>query len=192
MNKRLDLETVLQQEGRLMLRTSIVRSPVPLAGLLFAFLVTSCGSGTSNQQANNSAPSTSSPASTPSSKNSPKGKLNLNTATESDLLAIPGMTKRIVHEFQEYRPYQSIQQFRREMAKYVSGPVIADYEKYVFAPIAENDSDAATLQQIPGLDASEAEQVIAGRPYVSRDAFLIKLAEKTSPEELALARTYLK
>ena len=59
-------------------------------------------------------------------------------------------------------------------------------------PISENDSDAATLQQIPGLDASEAEDLIKGRPYASRDVFLARLSQKVSPDELAVAKTYLK
>jgi DNA uptake protein ComE-like DNA-binding protein len=171
---------------------SSVRSLPPLSILLFTFLLAACGSGASNQQANNAAPVNPSPASNSPANAAPKAKLNLNSASENDILTIPGMTKRMVHEFQEYRPYQSIQQFRREMSKYVSSPVIADYEKYIYVPISENDSDAATLQQIPGLDATEAEALIAGRPYASRDAFLAKLKEKVSPDELALARTYLK
>ena len=48
-----------------------------------------------------------------------------------------------------------------------------------------------TLQQIPGLDANEAQELIAGRPYASRDAFLKKLAEKISADELEIARGYL-
>jgi len=102
------------------------------------------------------------------------------------------MTNRMVHEFEEYRPYQSIQQFRKEMAKYVSPAVIADYEKYVYIPIIQNGSDAATLQQIPGLDEAEAAAIIAARPYASPDAFLAKLAEKLTPAELAVAKTYIR
>jgi DNA uptake protein ComE-like DNA-binding protein len=182
-----------RKEGLLMPRASIARSIVPLFILVFAILVAACGSGTTNQQANTPVPrASSSPAATQPIANAPKAKLNLNTASAADLLTIPGMTNRMVHEFEEYRPYQSIQQFRKEMVKYVSAPVIADYEKYVYVPISENDSDAATLQQIPGLDASEAAALIAGRPYASRDAFLAKLAEKVSPDELAIAKTYLK
>jgi|ERR1700730_1111847 len=175
-----------------MLRQLSVRSVMPLFIFLFALLFAACGSSAPNNQASNAARSNSSPSSSQPSNNAPKAKLNLNTASENDLLTIPGMTKRMVHEFMEYRPYQSIQQFRREMSKYVSPAVIADYEKYVYVPIAENDSDAATLQQIPGLDASEAEELIKGRPYASRDAFLAKLSQKVSPEELAVAKTYLK
>ena len=97
----------------------------------------------------------------------------------------------MVHEFEEYRPYVSIQQFRREIGKYVDPAQVAEYEKYIYVPIDENQSDAATLQQIPGLDAPEAQELIAGRPYASRDAFITKLTPKVSAEELAIAKTYL-
>ena len=175
-----------------MLQSSIIRSVVPLIILLSAILFAACGSAATNQPANTATPGASSPAASQPGNTAPKAKLNLNTASENDLLTIPGMTKRMVHEFMEYRPYQSIQQFRREIGKYVSPAVVADYEKYVYVPISENDSDAATLQQIPGLDASEAEELIKGRPYASRDAFLAKLGQKVSPDELAVAKTYLK
>jgi DNA uptake protein ComE-like DNA-binding protein len=119
-------------------------------------------------------------------------KVNLNTASADELRArVPGIGDRMIHEFEEYRPYRSIQQFRREIGKYVSPAQVAEYEKYVFVPISENDSDAATLQQIPGLDAAEAEALVAARPYASREAFLTKLAEKVSAEELATARAYV-
>jgi DNA uptake protein ComE-like DNA-binding protein len=169
-----------------------LRSSAPLVILLFAIFIFGCGNSASNQPLNSAAPSAPSPAAPQSAAAAPKAKLNLNTASSSDLLTIPTMTTRMVHEFEEYRPYQSIQQFRKEMGKYVSSAVIADYEKYVYVPISENDSDAPTLQQIPGLDASEATALIAGRPYASRDAFVSKLAEKVSPDELVIAKTYLK
>jgi DNA uptake protein ComE-like DNA-binding protein len=153
-------------------------------------LVGACGSGAPKEQANAARVTPSPTASQPNSP--PKAKLNLNTASENDLLTIPGMTQRMVHEFMEYRPYQSIQQFRREMSKYVSSPVIADYEKYVYVPISQNGSDAATLQQIPGLDAAEAAALIAGRPYASPEDFLAKLSEKLSADELAVAKTYIR
>jgi len=119
-------------------------------------------------------------------------RLNLNTATSDELLAtIPGFGNRMVREFQEYRPYISIQQFRQEIGKYVDDAQIAEYEKYVYVPIAINDSDSATLQQIPGLDSSEADSVIASRPYASTDAFFAKLSEFISADELEIAKSYL-
>ena len=85
----------------------------------------------------------------------------------------------------------TIEQFRKEIGKYVDQAQVAEYEKFVFVPIDPNQSDAATLQQIPGLDANEAQELIAGRPYGSGDAFLDKVKGKVSAEEFEIARSYL-
>jgi len=119
-------------------------------------------------------------------------KLNLNTASSDELLAgVPGAGSRMVREFLEYRPYASILQFRQELGKYISADQIAAYEQYVYVPIAVNTADAATLQQIPGLDAAEAAALIAARPYASNADFLAKLAGYVSETELAAASAYL-
>ena len=57
--------------------------------------------------------------------------INLNTAFESDILLIPGVGKRMAHEFEEYRPYSSMEQFRREIGKYVDDDEVARLEQYV-------------------------------------------------------------
>ena len=119
-------------------------------------------------------------------------KLNMNTATADELLAgIPGMGNRMIREFLEYRPYVSIQQFRREIGKYVGDAQVAEYEKYVYVPIDINTADAATLQQVPGLDANEAAELSAARPFASTDAFLTQLAAYVSADEVAVAQAYL-
>lgn len=119
-------------------------------------------------------------------------KLNLNTASGDEFrAAIPGLGNNMVREFEEYRPYVSITQFRREIGKYVSDAQVAEYEKYVYVPINVNDSDAATVQQLPGVDETIAAALIAGRPYSSNDDFLAKLATYVSANDLALAAAYL-
>ena len=57
--------------------------------------------------------------------------VNLNTATDGEILLIPGLGQRMLHEFKEYRPYKSIEQFRREIGKYVSKQEVARLEQYV-------------------------------------------------------------
>ena len=161
-----------------------------------AVLTTGCSSNVNNGPANvsssNANTNANPAATTQASTNAPAAKLNINTASEADFLsAIPDLGSRMVHEFEEYRPYKSIRQFRAEIGKYVDQNKVAEYERYIFVPIDENQSDAATLQQIPGLDANEAQQLVAGRPYGSRDAFVAKLSENVSAEELAIAKTYL-
>ena len=47
--------------------------------------------------------------------------VNLNTATDEDILSIPGAGQRMVREFKEYRPWKTKEQFDKEIGKYV-GP----------------------------------------------------------------------
>jgi radical SAM superfamily enzyme with C-terminal helix-hairpin-helix motif len=119
-------------------------------------------------------------------------KLNLNEVTGDQLLSmIPDFSNRMVREFQEYRPYRSISQFRQEIGKYVDEATVAGYEQYVYVPIDINQADVATLQQIPGIDAALAESLIASRPFASNEAFLEKLAASLSESQLAAAAYYL-
>ena len=57
--------------------------------------------------------------------------INLNDAKRSDILLIPGVGGRMAHEFEEYRPYSNIEQFRREIGKYVDEAEVARLEEYV-------------------------------------------------------------
>jgi DNA uptake protein ComE-like DNA-binding protein len=57
--------------------------------------------------------------------------INLNTASDEDILTIPGLGPRMLREFKEYRPYKGIEQFRREIGKYVDKKEVARLERYV-------------------------------------------------------------
>ena len=57
--------------------------------------------------------------------------IKLNDAKRSDILLIPGVGGRMAHEFEEYRPYSNIEQFRREIGKYVDEAEVARLEQYV-------------------------------------------------------------
>ena len=57
--------------------------------------------------------------------------IDLNSASEAEILLIPGMSKKMAHEFVEYRPYKSMEQFRREIGKYVDDDEVARLESYV-------------------------------------------------------------
>jgi DNA uptake protein ComE-like DNA-binding protein len=188
-----------------MIRPTFARTLSLLSALMLSLLVAACSSTGENARSTNAgntavvtnaanapAANTSSATNNQPAGNATQAKLNVNTATGDELTkAIPNLGKRMIHEFEEYRPYKSIQQFRKEIGKYVNAEQVADYEKYIYVPISVNEADAPTLQQIPGLDASEAQALIAARPYASNDAFLTKLAANVSAAELAVAKTYL-
>ena len=60
--------------------------------------------------------------------------INLNTATDEEILLIPNLGNRMLREFKEYRPYESLAKFHREIAKYVNETELARLEQYVSVP----------------------------------------------------------
>ena len=76
------------------------------------------------------------PSTTPSAASKSTGDaaivpININTASDAEILKIPGMGPRMLREFKEYRPFTSIEQFRREIGKYVDKAEVARLEKYI-------------------------------------------------------------
>jgi DNA uptake protein ComE-like DNA-binding protein len=57
--------------------------------------------------------------------------LDPNTASDADFLTIPGVGKRMVGEFKEYRPWKSQQQFEKEIGKYVNQREVARLWRYM-------------------------------------------------------------
>lgn len=57
--------------------------------------------------------------------------IDLNKATREEIMLIPGMTRRMAHEFEEYRPYSSLAQFDKEIGKYVDAAEVARLRSYV-------------------------------------------------------------
>jgi DNA uptake protein ComE-like DNA-binding protein len=57
--------------------------------------------------------------------------LNLNTATDEEILTIPGAGPRMVREFKEYRPWKTWAQFDKEIGKYVGQKETDRLKRYV-------------------------------------------------------------
>ena len=57
--------------------------------------------------------------------------VNLNTATDDDILTIPGVGPRMVREFKEYRPWKTKEQFVKEIGKYVDAKETSRLWRYV-------------------------------------------------------------
>src|SRR5918992_2871130 len=64
--------------------------------------------------------------------------INLNTATPEEILLVPGAGKRMVREFDEYRPWKSYAQFDKEIGKYVGAERAAQLAQYTFIPVRLN------------------------------------------------------
>src|SRR6185295_2657865 len=57
--------------------------------------------------------------------------VKLNTATDDDILSIPGAGRRMVREFKEYRPWKTKEQFEKEIGKYVGAKETARLWRFV-------------------------------------------------------------
>ncbi len=62
--------------------------------------------------------------------------VDLNSASDDDILSIPGAGKRMVREFKEYRPWKNEAQFQKEIGKYVDAKEVSRLWSYVkIAPV---------------------------------------------------------
>ena len=57
--------------------------------------------------------------------------VNLNTATDEDILASPAPAARMVREFKEYRPWKTQAQFEKEIGKYVDAKEVKRLWRFV-------------------------------------------------------------
>jgi DNA uptake protein ComE-like DNA-binding protein len=110
---------------------------------------------------------------------------NLNTTAEADFKMIPGVGDRMAHEFEEYRPYTSIQQFRREIGKYVDEDEVARYEYYVFVPVELNTASEEDIKALPGVGDRMAHEFEEYRPYTSMAQFRKEIGKYVDDKELA-------
>jgi len=118
-------------------------------------------------------------------------QLNLNSASEEEILLIPGLGKRMLHEFQEYRPYKTIAQFRKEIGKYVDQKEVARLEQYVFVPIRLNSASDDDMLTIPGLGKRMLREFKEYRPYKNMEQFRKEIGKYVDKKEVARLEKYV-
>ena len=118
-------------------------------------------------------------------------QLNLNSASEEEILLIPGLGKRMLHEFQEYRPYKTIAQFRKEIGKYVDQKEVARLEQYVFVPIRLNSASDDDILWIPGLGKRMLREFKEYRPYTNIEQFRKEIGKYVDKKEVARLERYV-
>ena len=117
--------------------------------------------------------------------------INLNTASEAEMLLIPNLGPRMAHEFEEYRPYRTLDQFRREMGKYVNAQEVARLEQYVFIPLNINTAGDADLMTIPGLGSRMLHEFKEYRPYRNIEQFRREIGKYVNEKEVARLERYI-
>ncbi|WP_299367584.1 helix-hairpin-helix domain-containing protein [Winogradskyella sp.] len=109
---------------------------------------------------------------------------NLNNTAEDDFKIIPGVGDRMAHEFEEYRPYTSVKQFKREIGKYVDENEVERYLNYVFVPVELNTASEDDIKALPGVGNRMAHEFEEYRPYSSMSQFRKEIGKYVDDKEL--------
>jgi DNA uptake protein ComE-like DNA-binding protein len=117
--------------------------------------------------------------------------LNLNSASKEEILLIPGVGNRMLHEFEEYRPYKALAQFHREIDKYVDDTELARLEQYVFVPINLNTASDADILTIPGIGQRMLREFKEYRPYKTMEQFRREIGKYVDKKEVARLERYV-
>jgi len=117
--------------------------------------------------------------------------LDLNNADRDSILLVPGLGDRMAHEFEEYRPYEAMARFRREMGKYVDDDEVARLEQYVFVPMGLNSATAEDFMTIPGVGKRMTHEFLEYRPYDSLEQFRREIGKYVDEDEVARLERYI-
>lgn len=117
--------------------------------------------------------------------------LHVNTATKAEMMLIPGFGNKMVKEFEEYRPFRTFAQFRKEIGKYVNETELARLEQYVFIPIDLNSASDEDMRTIPGLGPKMLREFKEYRPYKSLEQFRKEIGKYVNAKELSRLERYV-
>lgn len=117
--------------------------------------------------------------------------LDLNSASKEEILLIPGVGNRMLHEFEEYRPYKTLAQFHREIDKYVDDAELARLESYVYVRMNLNTATDADLLTIPGLGPKMLHEFKEYRPYKDLAQFRREIGKYVNAKEVARLERYV-
>lgn len=118
-------------------------------------------------------------------------QINLNTASDTEILLIPNLGNRMLGEFKEYRPYRALAQFRREIGKYVDDKELDRLEQYVFVPINLNTASDADILSIPGMGQRMLGEFKEYRPYKAIQQFRREIGKYVDDKEVARLERYV-
>jgi len=110
--------------------------------------------------------------------------INLNTATPEEILLVPGAGKRMVHEFDEYRPWKSYAQFAKEIGKYVGADGAARLAQYTFIPVRLNTGTDEDFLTIPGVGKRMLGEFKEYRPWKTREQFVKEIGKYVDEKEV--------
>jgi len=110
--------------------------------------------------------------------------INLNTATDDEILLVPGAGRRMVREFKEYRPWKTWAQFDKEIGKYVGPQETARLAQYAFIPVNLNTASDEDILSIPGAGRRMVREFKEYRPWKSQAQFEKEIGKYVDAKEV--------
>lgn len=118
--------------------------------------------------------------------------INLLSASDEEILMVPGAGRRMLREFKEYRPYKGgLAVWRREIGKYVDAAEVARLEQYVFVPVDLNTASDEDILSIPGAGRRMVREFKEYRPWKTKEQFEKEIGKYVGPKETARLWTYV-
>lgn len=117
--------------------------------------------------------------------------LNLNTATNPEILLVPRIARRMTIEFAEYRPWRTFEQFDREIGKYVGAEETNRLKQYVFIPLNLNTATDAQFSTIPNMSPRMLVEFKEYRPWKTKEQFDREIGKYVGPKETARLWRYM-
>ncbi len=118
--------------------------------------------------------------------------VNINTATEEELLTIPGVGEKIADELQEYRPYVNKEQFDTELGKYLDAEDLAALSQHITIGLVNiNTATEEELLTVPGVGEKIADEIMEYRPYTSWEQFEREIGKYIDKEAVLALEFFL-
>jgi DNA uptake protein ComE-like DNA-binding protein len=118
--------------------------------------------------------------------------INLLSASDEEILMVPGAGRRMLREFKEYRPYKGgLAAWRKEIGKYVDAAEVARLEQYVFVPIDLNTATDEDILSVPGAGRRMVREFKEYRPWKSKEQFEKEIGKYVGPKETARLWSYV-
>jgi len=117
--------------------------------------------------------------------------INLNTATNEEILLVPGAGRRMTIEFPEYRPWKTWAQFDKEISKYVGQEATDKLKQYVFIPVKLNTATDEDILSIPGAGTRMVREFKEYRPWKTKEQFDREIGKYVGAKETARLWRYV-
>ena len=117
--------------------------------------------------------------------------IDLNDVTDEEILLIPNVGARMLHEFREYAPFEALSVFHREIDKYVDDDELARLEQYVYVRIDLNTASNEAILSLPGIGARMLREFDEYRPYEAIAQFRREMGKYVDEDEVARMERYV-